>query len=143
MAIPRNTISLTDINPKRQIPAWADNDTIVYSDAVARGHAAAGWGALTLVGDQVYALAADGEQVHGILLLVESDGALTIRTDGTGNFKAGTGATFTLGRGVVGAERSSAPGYVKGVTVATQAEEDIEFGYVYNDGDAEAIVIEF
>lgn len=143
MAIPRNTVDHRDVNPKRQLTFPADGVTIIYSKAAAKGHAGAGWAAVGLSSDNTVELVDDGDQVFGELLLVEPDGMCTVRTEGVSYFKGGTEATFTLSRGVIGALRSSARGYVKGVTVATQNEEDIEFGRVSNDTDADAIEVHY
>lgn len=141
MTVPRNTLDYTDVNPKTQLAFDVDGVTVTYDDTVARGASQAGWGAVGFSADHTVELRADAEKVEGMLLLIEPDNRATVRTVGSFKFKAGTGATFTIGRGVVGALRSAAPGYVRGVAVGTQDEEDIEFGRVVDDSDADAIVV--
>jgi hypothetical protein len=141
MSVPRNTTDYTDINPKTQLPFTIDNSTITY-DKTKVGGSTQVKRAVKISGDGIVACVADAEGIDGQLILVEADGKCTVRTTGSFKFPAGTGATFTAGRGVVGAlGASSAPGFVRGVNVATQAEEDVEFGSVVDDSVSTAIVV--
>ena len=144
MAQPRNSISHKDVNPKRQLSFYADGTTIVYDKTKVNGHRCSGWGAVKISADGIVSMAGDNDPVNGSLILVEADGACTVRTEGVFHFRAGNAAVFYRGYGVVGAVNASAEtGYVKGVNpaTATVAQLAAAFGRVGETGDTSNIAV--
>lgn len=121
MADPRITYDYTGIDNVR-LPFGIDGVTLIYDPTAAFGHAAAGR-AVTLSGDKIVALCADGEFVLGRLEAIESDGTAIVIVDGLVQLPGGNGATLTRGKEIVGAlGPASAKGYIREVASATAAE---------------------
>ena len=118
-----------------------DDDTITY-DATKEGGSAAVGKAVTLSGNDVVALVADGQAVTGKLLHVESDGVAAVVTDGVVELPAGDGATVPRGKKIVGdLGPSSATGYIREVATATAAELGVARGSIRNVADTAAVVV--
>jgi hypothetical protein len=134
MANPRNVISHAGVF--RQTEKYRiDASTITYDATAEHGspHAGPSDGkAVRLSANDTVALATDGSFVLGKLILVESDGVCTVQVGGYCTLPKGTGATFILGVGVVGAVLSAAPGYVRGAASATAAELALQNGKVHD-----------
>lgn len=95
--------------------------TITYAATSSGGSASVGL-AVTMAGgtDQTVDLAADAEHVYGKLIKVESDGYCTVQRRGVVTLPAGSGASVTVGKRVVGAlGASSAKGYIRELAAAT------------------------
>lgn len=140
MSDPRKTVLNDGVegpNRTRKI----DNSTITYDKTKAGGSAQVGL-AVTLSADDTVALAADGDAVLGELLLVEADNFCTVRENGPVKLPAGTGASLTLGKKIVGALLSSAKGYIREVATGTAAELGKARGYITNNDDTAAVVVE-
>jgi len=139
MADPRNTVKLEGIREERTT-YLIDNSTITFSATAVRGSAQVDK-AVTLSADKTVALAGDGEFVLGKLLGVESDGKAIVADEGYVTLPAGTGASVTLGKRIVGALLSSAKGYVREVATATAAELGVARGFIAENDTTTALVI--
>jgi len=139
MADPRNTVLLEGIREERTT-YLIDNSTITFSATAVRGSAQVDK-AVTLSADKTVALAGDGEFVLGKLLGVESDGKAIVADEGYVTLPAGTGASVTLGKRIVGALLSSAKGYVREVATATAAELGVARGFIAENDTTTALVI--
>jgi len=139
MADPRNTVKLEGIREERAT-YLIDGVTITFSATAVRGSAAVDK-AVTLSADKTVALAADGEFVLGKLIAVESDGKAIVADEGYVTLPAGTGASVTLGKKIVGALLSSAKGYVREVATATAAELGVCRGAIIENDTTTALVI--
>lgn len=141
MANPRATQDFTDIGAHRETYS-IDNNTISFDKSQQFGSAQAGKDlAVTLSAAGTVALAADGDRVIGTLELVERDGKCSVKTGRYCKFKAGTSASLTLGKAIVGALRSSAKGYVREVATGTAAELGKCGGFIVDATDTDAIVV--
>lgn len=118
-----------------------DDSTITYDAAVVGGSAAVGK-AVTLSGNDIIALTADGDGVLGRLLHVESDGVAAVATGGTMELPAGASATTTRMTAIVGAVgAASAKGYIRSVNTAVAAELGKCRGHIRNAAEATAVVV--
>lgn len=139
MADPRNTVKLEGIREERAT-YLIDGDTITFSATAVRGSASVDL-AVTLSADKTVALTADGQFVLGKLIAVESDGKAIVADEGYVTLPAGTGASVTLGKKIVGALLSSAKGYVREVATATAAELGVCRGAIIENDTTTALVI--
>lgn len=115
---PRNTVSYDGIRTE-QTTYLIDGVTIT-ADATKVGGSSAVNMAVTLSADKTVALAADGDSILGVLVLVEADGKCAVQDDGFAKFMAGASATVTAGSKIVGAlGPSSAKGYIRNVAATT------------------------
>jgi hypothetical protein len=124
-----------------------DNDTITYSATADGGSAGVGL-AVTLSADDTIALADDGDMVLGKLLKVESDGIATVQVGGGMTLPAGSGASVTVGKRIVGDQgAASARGYIQELADATggSAAEIIAAvkarGVIINNDTTTAVVV--
>ena len=108
-----------------------DATTILYDNTEDGNSAQAGL-AVTLKSDGTIELVGDGEPVLGRLISVEEDDRATVQTHGEMGLPAGTGATLTRGKPIVGDLLVAAEGYIREV-VASGA------GYVQGEAQ-EALV---
>lgn len=118
-----------------------DDSTITYEATEANGSSVAGR-AVTLSAAETVALAADGEPIEGKLISVEADGYCTVQTGGFMTLPAGTGASLTLGKKIVGDLLSAAKGYIREVDTTTAAELGLARGRVIDAGVTTAVVVE-
>lgn len=115
MANPRDVISFQGIREERTTYV-ADGVTIVYNSAYPQGAPDTMIGkAVTLSGNGIVALAADGDVVVGKLIHVEHDGKCAVADEGFLGLPAGTGAALTRGQKIVGALLVAAKGYIREV----------------------------
>lgn len=132
-----------DENDARYETFKIDNSTITYSASATGGSASVGL-AVTFSADDTVALTADGNAVVGKLIQVESDNKATVQVDGFMTLPAGSGATTTRGKKIVGAlGAASARGYIREVATATAAELGVARGQIVNVADSTAIVVNF
>lgn len=139
MANPRNTIDFTELLNEQV--TYLHDSSIVYDATKANGSAQVGL-AVRLTADDTVGLTQDATGVHGKLILVEPDGKCAVQVRGYCTLPGGSGATFTLGAGVVGDLDTAAEGYVRGRAAATLAEVAVQRGRVINDNTLTAIVID-
>ena len=141
MSDPRKVVSNDGVegpNRTRKI----DNSTITYDKTKAGGSAAVGK-ALKFSADDTVALTTDGSEVVGELLLVEADGFCTVRERGPVKLPGGASAALTLGKKIVGAvDGDGNGGYIREVATGTAAELGKARGYIANNDDTTAVVVE-
>ena len=117
-----------------------DDSTITYSATANNGSAVVGR-AVTMSAANTVALAADGEAIIGKLISVESDKVCRVQYEGYMTLPAGTGASLTLGKKIVGCLLSSAKGYIREVATGTAAELGVARGYIVDAGTTTAVVV--
>jgi len=117
-----------------------DNSTITYSATAAGGSAVVGR-AVTFSTDDTVALVADGEAVIGKLISVESDNYARVQYCGFMTLPAGTGASLTLGKKIVGALLVADKGYIREVATGTAAELGLARGFIVNNDTTTAVVV--
>lgn len=140
MADPRNAVSFEGINEER-VTFLIDNSTITYSATAANGSAQVGL-AVALSAASTIELAGDGEEVVGKLLSVEADNKAVVQTGGFMTLPAGTGASLTVGKKIVGdLGADSAEGYIREVATGTAAELGVARGMIINAGTTTAVVV--
>ena len=92
--------------------------------------------------DSTVALTTAGSQVLGKLLKVEPDGGCSVEVGGYMRLPLGTGASATVGRGVIGATgASSAPGFVKPADPAVLAEVAAARGWIDESIDSGTVLV--
>ena len=138
MADPRAAVNFEGIGYEAQ--TFAHDDTIVYSAAQANGSAQVGL-AVTIESANTVTLVGDGEGVLGKLIKVESDGYCVVQTAGHMTLPAGTGASLSVQRKIVGDLLVSAEGYIREVATGTAAELGVARGYIINAGTTTAVVV--
>mgnify|MGYP001567967370 CR=1 FL=1 len=123
MANPRAITDKEGIDVRRTTYS-IDGSTIVYDKTKSFGSVSDGVNlAVTLSGNDIVDLAADGDAVLGLLEQVEADGKCTVSNAGWLKFKKGNAATVTVGKKIVGAlGAASAKGYIREVNTAVAAE---------------------
>lgn len=130
-----------DENKARYETFKVDNSTITYSPTAERGSASVDL-AVTFSADDTVALAADGEAVVGRLHKVESDLKASVQTGGFTPLPAGSGASTTRGKKIVGAlGAGNAKGRIREVNTAEAAELGVARGQIANAGTSTAIVV--
>lgn len=121
MSDPREVVRHDDNHARYETYA-IDNSTITYDAAQPGGSAVVGR-AVTLSTDDTVALAADGDVVHGKLILVEVGLRCTVQIGGFCELPGGNGATLTVQTKILGAlNASSAPGFIKSAPESTAAD---------------------
>ena len=138
MADPRDAVRFDEIGER-----WTfkiDDSTITYDAAETNGSAQVGL-AVTLSTDDTIGLVGDGEFVLGKLIKVESDDKAVVQVSGYMTLPAGTGATLTLGKSIVGDLLVAAEGYVREVATATAAELGVCRGFIQNNDTTTAVVV--
>lgn len=119
-----------------------DGVTIVYDATQENGSAAAGL-AVSLAGNGVVQLTADGDKVLGKLLKVESDGVCRVQTKGYMTLPAGAGQALAVAGKVVGAvDALAARGFIRGDNVAQLADVAVAKGDVIDVADPAAVVVQ-
>lgn len=89
------------------------DSSIVYDSTKAGGASQVGL-AVSLKDDGTVGLAGDGEHVEGKLVIVERDGFCGVQDGGYTTFPGGSGATLTLGAGIMGdLDGSGNSGYIQ------------------------------
>ena len=117
-----------------------DNSTITYSATATGGSAQVGL-AVHLSAAKTVQLAADGEEVTGKLIKVSADNVATVQVKGVMTLPAGTGASLTLGKKIVGAVLVAAEGYIREVATGTAAELGVCRGFIVDAGTTTAVVV--
>lgn len=117
-----------------------DASTITYDATKANGSAEVGL-AVTLSDDETVALVADGGAVEGKLISVEPDGYCTVQVSGYMTLPAGTAATLTNGKKIVGDLLVAAKGYIREVATATAAELGVCRGAIIDNSTTTAVVV--
>jgi len=138
MADPRNAVAF-GIGYSAQT-FWIDNSTITYSATTKNGSAGVGL-AVAFSASETVELAGDGEEIVGKLISVESDNKAVVQTGGYMTLPAGTGATLTPGKKIVGDLLVSAEGYIREVATATAAELGVARGMIVDAGTTTAVVV--
>lgn len=115
-----------------------DNSTITYSATSNGGSASVGL-AVTLSAADTVALVADAGAVLGKLVKVEADNTCTVQIAGGMVLAAGTGASLTLGKAIVGDLLVAAKGYIREVDHTTAAELGVSRGYIVDGGTTTAV----
>jgi hypothetical protein len=139
MANPRNTTDFGDLLAEQV--TYLHDSSIVFDRTKANGSAQVGL-AVRLTADRTVGLTQDATPVHGKLINVEGDGKCAVQVRGYCELPGGTGATFTLGAGVVGDLDTAAEGYVRGRAAATLAEVAVQRGRVIDDTTLTAVIID-
>ncbi|MCE7937115.1 MAG: hypothetical protein DYG90_00645 [Chloroflexi bacterium CFX6] len=116
-----------------------DGSTITYDEDEEGGSAQIGL-VVKVSANKTVALPATGEGFHGVLELVEPDGAATVRIRGWARAKKGDG-TLTVGTKLVADVRTAAKGYVRSVAAGTLAEVAVARHYCADTSDADAVQI--
>lgn len=117
-----------------------DNSTITYSATAANGSSQVGL-AVTLSAAETVALAADAEPIEGKLISVDSDNYCTVQVGGYMTLPAGTGASLTLGKKIVGDLLVAAKGYIREVNTGAAAELGLCRGAIVDAGTTTAVVV--
>lgn len=117
-----------------------DAVSITYSATVAGGSSQVGL-AVTLTDDNTIATAADGEEIEGKLIKVEADGWATVQVGGYMTLPAGTSASLTNGKKIVGDLLVSAEGYIREVNTGTAAELGVCRGRIIDNSTTTAVVV--
>lgn len=139
MADPRNTVAFDDIGYEAQT-FLIDGVTITFDATKVNGSAQAGL-AVAFSAHKTVELAGDGEEIVGKLISVESDGKAVVQTGGYMKLPAGTGASLTPGKKIVGDLLVSAEGYIREVATATAAELGVARGMIVDASVATAVVV--
>lgn len=137
MSDPRKATNETRLDPKDR--SYAYDSTIVYDPTKAGGSVSVGL-AVTLTGNKIVGLAADGDVIRGKLMKVESDGFCAVQCGGTNDFAPGTGAAVTVGKKAVGALLIAAKGYVR--EIASDAEAAKSRATIEGSEDATHIILD-
>jgi hypothetical protein len=140
MADPRAVIDYGEMHAE-YTPSTIDASTITYDATLARGSAMVDL-AVELVDDRTVALAEDGKAVYGRLQSVEADGFCSVQTGGYTKLPAGTGASLTFGKAIVGALLSSARGYIREVATGTAGELGLCRGRIVDNDDTTAVIVD-
>lgn len=142
MSDPRDDVSLKGVNGPRGT-FKIDASTITYEVGQPNGTSHAGK-AVTLSGDNVVALAGDGEQVEGGLISVSSDGFCSVENHGGVVLPGGAGASLTNGKAIVGdLDGSGNKGYIREVATGTAAELGVARGRIVDNSVTTAVVVMF
>lgn len=139
MADPRSAIDHEGIDAVRV--TYAHDNTIVYSATQPNGSAQVGL-AVSLETAKTVTLAGDGEEIEGRLDLVHSDGFCVVQIKGFMKLPAGTSASLSVGKKIVGDLLVSAEGYIREVNTATAAELGLCRGRIIDAGTTTAVVVD-
>ena len=115
-----------------------DNSTITYLATADGGSSQVGL-AVTLSAADTVALVADAGAVLGKLIHVESDNTCTVQIAGAMTLPAGTGASLTPGKAIVGCLLVAARGYIREVNTAVAAELGVCRGVILDAGTTTAV----
>jgi hypothetical protein len=139
MADPRNAVDFVGIGYEAQT-FLIDNSTITYSATATNGSSQVGL-AVAFSAAETVELVGDGEEVIGKLILVESDNKAVVQTGGYMTLPAGTSASLTVGKKIVGDLLVSAEGYIREVATGTAAELGVARGLIVDAGTTTAVVV--
>lgn len=139
MADPRDAVRFPGIDYRAETFS-IDDSTITYSATVDGGSSQVGL-AVTLSAADTIALVADGEGILGKLIQVTKDDKAVVQTRGYMELAAGTSASLTLNKKVVGDLLSSAKGYIREVATGTASELGVARGRIENAGTTTAVVV--
>lgn len=139
MADPRLDTKFDDIGAE-YVTFKIDDSTITYSATEVNGSAQVGL-AVTFSDDETVQLVGDGEAVVGKLIKVEKDGYCVVQTAGFMTLPAGTSASLTNGKKIVGDLLVSAEGYIREVNTATAAELGVQRGMIVDNSVTTAVVV--
>lgn len=117
-----------------------DNSTITYSATTAYGSAQVGL-AVALSAANTIELAGDGEEVVGRLDSVDANLKARVQIGGAMKLPAGTGASLTVGKKIVGDLLVSAEGYIREVATGTAAELGVARGMILDAGTTTAVEV--
>lgn len=140
MADPRLDVKFDELHARRTTYK-IDNSTITYDATKANGSDQVGL-AVTLSDDETVALAGDGEAIEGKLISVESDNYCTVQVGGYCTLPAGTSASLTNGKKIVGDLLVAAKGYIREVATATAAELGVARGRIIDNSTTTAVVVD-
>lgn len=119
-----------------------DDSTITYSATEDGGSDKVDLAVTLTAGSQnVIETVGDGEFVLGKLIKVEKDGIATVQTKGYMELAAGTSATLTEGKAIVGDLLVAAEGYIREVATATAAELGVCRGWIDDPTTTTAVVV--
>lgn len=139
MANPRATTAYDGIDGTYETYD-TDGTTITFDEDEVGGSAQVGL-AVALSAARTIELVGDGEEVLGKLIKVERDGYGTVQTGGYMTLPAGTGASLTLGKKIVGDLLVAAEGYIREVATGTAAELGVATGAIIDASDTTAVVV--
>lgn len=139
MADARNTVDFEGIGAE-YVTFLIDDSTITYSATATNGSAQVGL-AVALSTHKTVELVGDGEEVLGKLISVESDDKAVVQVGGYMELPAGTSATLTPGKKIVGDLLVSAEGYIREVATATAAELGVARGMIIDAGTTTAVMV--
>lgn len=144
MPDPRATLSSEGIDAEYKTYA-IDNSTITYDATKANGAATTMLDkAVTLSGNDIVALCADGDPVIGRLDAVTSDNYARVQVEGFTSLPGGASAALGLGLVAVGAlGAASARGYIRQAASGTAAETIKSGPTIENAADTTAVVVQF
>lgn len=140
MADPRLTILNEGVEPRYRT-YLIDGSTITFSASTAGGSAQVGLAVKFSAADTV-ALTTDGSEVIGKLVNVEANSVCRVQVGGPMSLAAGTGASLTRGKKIVGALLSSAAGYIREVATGTAAELGVARGFITNAAVTTAVQVD-
>jgi hypothetical protein len=141
MADPRNAVKFDGIGYQAET-FKIDDSTITYDSTEDGGSAQVGL-AVTLSTDDTVALVADGNDVLGKLIKVESDDKAVVQTKGYCTLPGGDSASLTLGEKIVGdLGAAAAKGYIRVVATGTAAELGHARHRIVNNDVTTAVVVE-
>jgi hypothetical protein len=140
MADPRLVVNNEGVEPRYRT-YLIDGSQITFSATIAGGSAQVGL-AVNFSAANTVQLAGDGEAVIGKLIQVESNSVCRVQIGGCMTLPAGTGATLTRGKKIVGAVLIAARGYIREVATATAAELGVARGYISNAAVTTAVELE-
>jgi|SRR6185503_5786572 len=115
------------------------DSSIVYDKTKVGGAAQVGL-AVTLSDDGIVGLVADGEAVAGKLVQVEPD-VCNVQIEGGMTLPAGTGATLTNNKKIVGALLIAAKGYIREAASGTAAELVLARGRIIDNSVTNAVKV--
>lgn len=139
MADPRLSVSQVGVDPL-YATFKIDNSTITYSATTSGGSAQVGL-AVGMSADSTVELVGDAEEVIGKLIKVESDNMATVQIGGGMTLAAGTGASLTRGKKIVGDLLIAAEGYIREVNTAQAAELGVARGFICDGGTTTAVEV--
>ena len=139
MADPRYGVGFLKIGQNNE-SFLIDDVAITYSATQNGGSSSVGL-AVTMSAAQTISTVADGEAVIGKLLKVEPDGVATVQVKGGMTLPAGSSASLTRGKMIVGDLLVAAEGYIREVNTAVAAELGVARGSIHNGGTTTAVVV--
>lgn len=141
MADPRATVAFDDIDYRAET-FKVDNVTITYDATKTRGSAVVDRAVRIMPGTaRTVELVGDGEAILGKLILVDKDNMGVVQTRGYMTLPAGTGASITTNKKIVGDLLVSAEGYIREVDTSTAAELGMARGRIVDPTTTTAVIV--